>query len=371
MYLSPTFLLVLIYLVSIFSLELIADLYSVTENERFYFYSLFLFVSVILSVFIAFIKKRWASQPSVWVSEVSYYRFFYTFIFVTIFELFYSGNVPLLSVVGMGSRVSYTDYGIRGLHGLVNGMHLALICCSVVAFFLTRKKKFLILGTLLFLWCFFLFSRQLILSGLVVGFFAYIGFRSSFRIRLLGAAKIIFGATIFVLIFGGLGDFRTGSMKLFGVLGYEPKYELFNYSVVQWLLTYLSSPLVNVINNIGYENSVFSVFSPLLPSFIRDTVFFVEPLFLEISIFNVAAAPHLYTSSLGYFGVVLYLAIFSSVEIFFRCSRSPKIRFAGSIYLYHAAFFSFFTDFLLSLPFLSMLFFCFSMLRSSKSVKSI
>ena len=228
-----------------------------------------------------------------------------------------------------------------------------------------------ILGLLLLLWCLFLFSRQLVLSGLVVGFFSYIGFKSSFRIGLWSSRKIVFGVVIFVLIFAELGDLRTGGAKLFDVLGYDPHYEVFNYSAVQWILTYVSSPLVNLINNVGYQNSLISVFSPLVPSFFRDTIFFVEPLFLEIPLFNVAAAPHLYTSSFGYFGVLLYLVVFSGVEIFLRLSRNPKIWFAGSIYLYHAAVFSFFADFLVSLPFISMMFFCFVMLRSGKVVKGI
>lgn len=371
MYISPLFCLSLVWVFSVVALELVHDLYAVPLGQRLAFYVILLSIFLFIFPIATLIKWRKDAAQTVGILPSKYRMIFLGFLLITLLEIIVSGNLPLFYLFGFGTSVSYTEYGIGGLHGLVNGAHLALLCGSVILFLNTRKKIYFLLAFLLFLWCIVLVSRQLLLSATVTSAFTYIGYRTGFKIGKLGIFYASLVAFLVLFLFAFIGDVRTGGVELFPLLGYEPRFEFLNWSISQWVVTYLSSPLVNMLNNIGYDNSIFSVLSPLFPSMIRDHFFQIESPSLVIPIFNVSSALFLYTSSVGYFGVLIYFFIFGFLEISIRRVRSFRMRFAGRVFLYHAAFFSFFADFLVSLPFAAMAFFLFKMLRAVTHVKDI
>jgi hypothetical protein len=97
------------------------------------------------------------------------------------------------------------------------------------------------------------------------------------------------------------------------------------------------------------------VFSPLVPSTFRGGFDILAPE-LTMPIFNVSSGFYLYASSIGLFGVVVFVSLIGMLSLSISVAGNAS-GFCLYIFLCHGAVFSFFADFVVSLPFLAFYFF--------------
>lgn len=277
------------------------------------------------------------------------------FALLSLLEVFLSGNLPLVAALGVGKSISYTDYGIPGFHGLINGLHIALSVGYYIVWSESKKRCYLLLVMILLAWGVFLLSRQLLVSitFCLILTRQVIGSGGLIRLRDFRYFSVIF--MLGLLTFSSLGSLRGHDVSLFGILGYESMTFLDTYPAFQWLVLYFASPVNNLLHNISFEGHFFQVFSPLVPSVFRGGFDVLIPE-LNIPIFNVSSAFYLYSSSIDLVGVVVFVSLLGVLSLSISLAGKSS-GFALYIFLCHGAVLSFFADFIVSLPFLSFYFF--------------
>ena len=121
-----------------------------------------------------------------------------------------------------------------------------------------------------------------------------------------------------ILVFGLVGDFRTGKDDFFNLAAVSSNYPTWLPSGFLWVYMYLVTPLNNLINafdiinpdwNFGLSNSTVL----LIPSFLRNLFYgdlsYDSTYYLVTQAFNVSTAYIDPYRDLGYFGVFLFASI--------------------------------------------------------------
>jgi oligosaccharide repeat unit polymerase len=286
----------------------------------------------------------------------------YLFIIVSFFELILAGNLPFLSLFGVGKFVGYTQYGIKGLHGFINAIQLALINVCVLNYIISKEKKFLIIIALHFIWAILLVNRQFLLSAFVQVMFVYIivvGVKPSTLF------KVLFMSLFTIVVFGYIGDIRSD--REFFIMVAEPTFDYPDYmpSGFLWVYIYMVTPLNNLnfgINNFTAHYYPYSSLILLLPSifrgFITDFTGYESnnfPLYMET--FNMSS---FFPTLLGDFGFeFLFIPFFIFFAMSFYASVKMKRNvtfFLFLVFLNHAAIFSIFTNFFTHIVFVFQIF---------------
>lgn len=271
-------------------------------------------------------------------------------------EIVYFGGAPALGLAGLGPEILYTNFGIPGFHGLLNSIFYA---CSTVQFTRgmldsSRRYNFIILMSIFYpLLC---MSRQVFISLLIQYIIIYFSVRrSSFRI-FASACIFIF---ITLLIFGYLGDIRSGRENIIalGVPTFE--YPEWLPSAFLWVYIYVTTPLNNVNFNINIIPNYlpFETLGAFIPSFARDA--FMQALGatqrwnLVTDSFNVSSLLQSFLSDFGVSGTIAFTLLCGIVftRIMRFASASPSAFFALIVIL-HGIALSFFANLLFHLVFI-------------------
>jgi oligosaccharide repeat unit polymerase len=231
----------------------------------------------------------------------------YIFAILSIIEIIYFKNIPLLYKFGIGIPMTYDQFGILSIHGIINAIYFNIILFHSIKFYYTRKIGNLTAIFLLFLWPVMLLNRMLITSTFLQIFFAI--FILSSPNRKYKAQKYIYGFIMFfilILVFGIIGDLRSGSIGELGEFNYDNSD--FIPSGFEWLYLYVTTP----INNINYSIDNFTdinyiptnLLASFLPSFIRNS--FYQDVFIEIDLVHPSfTVSTLFAPFLGDFGYLL------------------------------------------------------------------
>jgi len=277
-------------------------------------------------------------------------------------ELIYFQNLPLISLLGIGKTVLYTDFGFPGIHGLFNAILLVIISILFVRQLFRPTKLNLLCIMLAFAWPILLVTRQLFVTVAVQFIFLYIlirgvSFKRFFRIFLLVCGL--------VLMFGYIGDMRSGRDSFIALASPTVEYPDYLPSGLLWVYIYMVSPLNNIVNNmdvVPYYAPVGTI-SGLIPSFARsflmDSLGVSPPDWnLVNETLNVSSMHEKFLTDFGpYFSNFVYLLVsFFSCFLLKRSSKDPRYGFALVVIL-HAIVFSFFADFLFHLVFVAQLVF--------------
>jgi hypothetical protein len=337
-------------------LRLFLGIWSIAVCSYLLIYDLFIVVLFSISLFWivseSFISRR-VPVPVCNKSRLKYAAIIFSLL--SLIELFLMGNLPFFAALGVGKYIRYTEYGIGGLHGLVNGLHVALAVGYYILWCDSKKRFHLLLVIFLLAWSVFLLSRQLSVSICFCLVLTRQVIVSGGVIRLRDFRYLAFILTLVLLIFAALGGLRGTDAQLFDILGYESMTFLDNSPTLQWVVLYLASPVNNLLNNLSFEGQFSQVFSPLVPSFLRSgfDIFVPE---LTMPIFNVSSGFYLYSSSIDLFGVVFYVCLLGVLSLSISVAGKTS-GFALYLFVCHGAVFSFFADFVVSLPFLAFYFF--------------
>lgn len=276
------------------------------------------------------------------------------FLISTILEILLAKNLPLVSLLGIGPYINYVNYGIPGLHGMVNSMHMFLATIFMLKFLYIKEKKYLILFIITIMWSACLVSRQLTLSIVFQNFFVYIfvvhkgKLTSKFFVRFVIITLLVF------VLFTSLGNLRSGHDGLAGALQFEVEANFFSVGFY-WVYAYLISPIHNFLNNLLDLKTLFplNTFISIFPSSVRSVFspLLLQPLWLEYEIFNVATWFPVFVADFGSIGISL-AAVLLSVSQLKIFSKHFYSSLPAYVFLCHAALFSVFANFYFSLPFI-------------------
>jgi len=270
---------------------------------------------------------------------------------ISVIEILLSRGLPVIWLI-TGSSLNYMDFGLRGLHGLMNSLLLACSLFSMLLFFVTRKRQFLIIPVISFIWGVAVISRALILSNMLQILILYVyiyGF--SFREFLKVAVMVL----LFILVFGVIGDFRSGEFSEF--VGVTESYPSFLPSGFLWVYVYMMTPINNLYNtclfmtpsfDLSFENTLSSLF----PSFIRKLIFDTgvgQQGDLVTEAFNISTAYIGPYKDYGNFGIVI-LSIFYAIISFFSWRSQTLSGMITYVIIAHCLLVSIFFNWIFFLP---------------------
>lgn len=302
-------------------------------------------------------------------------KIFKIWIIFTIIEIIYFKGLPLLSLLGIGGIGTYTEWGIPSLHGFLNAIIITLSNYFFYYYISKKNKKYFYWYLLCLLWPIILVTRQMLLTMVVQATFIYILCN---KIKIKSVLKVFFSGFVIVILFGLVGDLRSGDADSFIQL-VQPSSDYPNWlpSGFLWVYIYMVSPLNNVnFNIIKYPDFNFNL-SPLIssffPSIIREKIFPPTNQFnfqLVNDNLNVSTMFPTYLDSFGYFGSLFFYFFLGLIISFFYLkfkSEKPNIRWLFFIVIIlHNFMFSVFVDFFFNLVFLFQFFLHFLISKSYK-----
>ena len=193
---------------------------------------------------------------------------------ISIVEIFISGGIPLIWLVQHSTK-TYIDFGITSLHGLVNSLLVSLAVCRVALYLITGKRKHLRIPIFVVVWSVLVVTRQLMLTSLVEYTVVFLSLKS---IKPGTFVRIGLSVLVLVLVFGFVGDLRSGS-DAFRLLA-EPTdaYPTWLPSGVLWVYIYITTPINNLIYTARTFPPLGSLLFPntaatLFPTFLRTTIY--------------------------------------------------------------------------------------------------
>ncbi len=248
------------------------------------------------------------------------------------FECIYSKSVPLLSA--LTHQTTYLDFGVPIISGFMYSFCIFVsILCSIQFVYVDRHKWINFLALLLSYGRFVIvYSR----GGLVLCvFITAIIFFSKKRLKLKHYLLMVILIILFSLGFNILGNIRMGygpfdSSYLMEVAQFDKKYAgLSNFS---WILTYVDTPLGNLLYNERYIHLVKDsngLISQLIPSVISEIIFpkYDPDLYLAIPNLTVSS---MFAGGFKYFGYMGMFIIFieTAAIIFIACALCKGNSFA-------------------------------------------
>lgn len=273
------------------------------------------------------------------------------------FQLVYFGGAPGLGLLGIGPEIRYTDYGIPGLTGLFNGLFYSVCCYHFARILLCgdpRLIKWLILVS--FFYAFVIMSRQMLISLFLQYLLIYLAIR---RLTVVQYIRVLAIAIFTFLIFGFLGDLRSGRESIVQLAAPTFDYPDWLPSAFIWFYIYVCTPLNNLNLNINIEANYMPLetLGTLIPSFMREAFLTALGASREWDLvtesFNVSSLFKSMVIDFGVYGSLGFTLLCGIVfSVFMRRSRHSAAAFLGLVVLCHGILLSFFANLLFHLVFL-------------------
>jgi oligosaccharide repeat unit polymerase len=249
-------------------------------------------------------------------------HWFIFWIVCTVLEIIASGGLPIIWVF-QGSSKTYFDFGIPSVHGLLNSMLLAIGIGQFGLFALDGKKRHLWIPGWIFLWSILAITRNMMIvllleCALVWGLVR--GIRKRFFFRAVA------GAMVLVLLFGYLGDFRTGAASFRSTAAPTADYPDWLPSGVLWVYIYLATPVGNLVNTATNVTPKYDLLFPntgalLFPTVLRkflygDAASTSQSGELVVDALNVSTAYVGPYQDFGHLGVLAFSLLFGLIAAY-------------------------------------------------------
>ena len=204
-----------------------------------------------------------------------------SYVLFFLIECYFSGAVPLWSIVITGTTKYFSIKTIPFFHAL-------FVSCSYAYFiylfyiYLNTKDRVILINCLLLqiVNLLYLNRGQLLLSCLaaVLLFMHYKFLRSRHRIKILCTVMVI--VTSLLYVFGGLGNLRSSQSwnddHIITAVGkYREEYSNYIPGQFKWAYTYITSPLANLNFNVSNQNihrNFIAGFFFFIPDFIAKRI---------------------------------------------------------------------------------------------------
>lgn len=196
----------------------------------------------------------------------------FIFIGLVTFEFVYSGYIPLISMI-KGNAISHFNFGIHSLHGMVMSFGALLFTTWFFIFYITKNKTALFWVILILLLFALMVTRKMMVVSILQSTLLVFFLRSNNKVLY----KIIFGGLLFPIIFGIIGDIRTGRELFLSLSHFTVAYPEWLPTGFGWTYIYITTPIANLVSAIDMTTNLtydFTFLKGLLPSVIR--VFFFE-----------------------------------------------------------------------------------------------
>lgn len=273
------------------------------------------------------------------------------------FEVIYFGGAPGLGLIGIGPEIAYTAFGIPSFHGLLNAMFYAACTLQFSRIILGSSNSVFLLTLMSICYPVLGMSRQILISLLLQYMLIYFSFKPpSFKIFFRVGTLFI----IVFMIFGFLGDIRSGRENIIYLSSPTFEYPEWLPSAFIWFYIYICTPL----NNVNFNIDITPNYLPLetvgtfIPSFLREAFMGAlgsgtQQWNLVTDSFNVSSLLQSLLTDFGVAGTIIFMLLcgigFTRV---LRCSRSIPAAFFALIVLLHGISLSFFSNLLFHLVFI-------------------
>lgn len=289
-----------------------------------------------------------------------------------------SGGLPLVWLFTNPSK-TYFDYGLPSLHGLINSLLLALTLCRFALYLLTGNKRHLGIPLFSLVWWIVLISRGTLLFTLVEWAILLLRIRD---VQAKTLIKIASGMVVVILLFGWVGDLRSGADRFRQLAQPVDSYPQWLPSGVLWVYIYATTPLNNLYYSMLSRSPERNILLPhtlslLLPTVVRNVVYgdasaaadALSGDLIEAN-FNVSTAYLGPAQDFGLPAVFLFsiTTAFACQWFWYKPDMRSQLCFAV---LALCLVFSVFYDLFLSLPVVTQLFWFYILLRKQGMVSGV
>ena len=203
-----------------------------------------IFAALIPAIVLSTMRRRSACASALRASVVPSprlaRRLLYVWIAITVFELSWFGNLPLLSFVGIGRPVAYTEYGFSGLHGFANAVQLTLNLYYVEQYLISNDRKYLLKPALLWLFSIALVSRAMFLIQIAQALFLYFYLR---KVNIRSMVYLVAAFAVIVIMINVLGVAKSAEgYDISGLAQMNERYPDWLPNGFIWIYLYVVSP---------------------------------------------------------------------------------------------------------------------------------
>ena len=273
-----------------------------------------------------------------------------------LFESIYFGGLPLLGLMGLGAAIPYVDFGIPGFHGLLNSLFYTGCAVTFARTLLGSSRQTLLLMTVSISYPILVMSRQVLISLILQYTLIYFSIRRPSPRIFIRAGVVL---TAILLIFGYLGDARSGRDSIIELGAPTFAYPDWLPSAFIWIYIYLSTPL----NNVNYNIDIAPNYLPLetagsfIPSFAREDLLSgfggTKQWDLVSESFNVGSLLQSLLTDFGVGGAIVFTFMCGIVFSWLRRRAATSASaFFAVIVLLHGLALSFFANLLFHLVFM-------------------
>lgn len=301
----------------------------------------FLFFLSYFTVAIAFSNKGKTSRFRSVRVDISYIkkvsvRLSFFLIGIVIFEFVWFGYIPFIDML-VGAGRSHFDFGIPGVHGLVMSLGALLAFSWFIVYHATGRKRYLLFVFLIFLFFILVVTRKMIVvSVLEISAFCFFVRKNNSLLW-----KVVISCFVFVVLFGYVGDVRTGRELFLSLSRLNVDYPEVLPTGFGWIYIYITTPIANLFNAFSIVDEFsydFNFMNGLLPSFIRGIFFDLDIDHFDNAwqisgAFNVATGFLSLYTSWGMFGVFVFV-FFMGAGYFFVCRLATDEVFVFVFFVY-------------------------------------
>ncbi|MEN0617390.1 O-antigen polymerase [Klebsiella indica] len=195
-----------------------------------------------------------------------------TFIFFTlvIIEIAIAGYIPLISMA-MGHTVSQFTFGIPSLHGFVLAFGCLLAASNYYDYICFKNKRSLWLALLIIFIFVLLVTRKMIMVSFIQLGMIYL---ITTKVRIKTIFLVIFSVLLIFILFGYIGDIRTGRQLFIQLAHPSFEYPEWLPSGFMWAYIYIVTPIINLTNAIhmGQTDTNLNFLCSLLPKVARGAL---------------------------------------------------------------------------------------------------
>ncbi|MAU37613.1 MAG: hypothetical protein CMD14_09660 [Flavobacteriales bacterium] len=294
-----------------------SDLLAKVDSSKVYLVGISVPIVFLFGFFIAhlFITQSFNIKTSklldVNLNNLKRRTLFLTIIFfgLSLFEFFYSGYIPLLSML-QGSNISHFEFGIGSLHGLVMSLGSLLFTSWFFVYYIKRNKSALFWMACILLFFALMVTRKMMVVALLQSVLLVFFLRKNNKV----VFKFVFFGFLFLIIFGVIGDIRTGRELFLSLSNFNVKYPDWLPTGFGWIYIYITTPIANLVNAIEMNQALtydFSFLQGLFPSIIRELFFVVDTNAFDnrwqvSEAFNVATGFISIYTSFGLIGCIIF-----------------------------------------------------------------
>ncbi|SYG64516.1 Uncharacterised protein [Klebsiella pneumoniae] len=192
------------------------------------------------------------------------------FFALVIFEIAIAGYIPLVSMA-MGQTVSQFTFGVPSLHGFVLAFGCLLVASNYYDYVCFKNKKSLLFAlSIVFVFVLLVTRKMIIVSFIQLGMIYLI----TTRVRPKTILLVIFSVLLVFILFGYIGDIRTGRQLFIDLAHPSFEYPDWLPSGFMWAYIYIVTPIINLTNAIhmGQTGTNLNFMCSLLPKVARGAL---------------------------------------------------------------------------------------------------